>query len=249
MGMSTKKNQQKGRAAAVGLNREKVVAAALHLIDENGLAAFSLRELSRRLKVSTAVIYWHVGGKQEDLFAEISAYITREITQNFDDKQIWQARIRSIFQRYRELLHQHPNVSPLLGAQMKSNGVANLIWIESIFCALDEAGFKGDDLRDAFNALIGGLAGFVTMELAPSPKDTNHQWRDSQIERVTQIDVEQFPYTYAAIPKLSNQIFVLRWQNGVDVSYNSSFETLLDLLIEGLEYRASKLEVSNEGDS
>lgn len=45
------KKRRLGRAAAVGLTRERVVEAAISLIDEEGLPAFSVRALARRLNV------------------------------------------------------------------------------------------------------------------------------------------------------------------------------------------------------
>lgn len=231
-------NRPRGRAAAVGLSRELVVNAAVAQIDEKGLAAFSLRELARSLGVSPAVIYWHVGGDKEDLFAEISASITSAISGDLDPSMPWTARLRQVFLAYRRLVHDHANVAPLLGAQLKSNGVANLDWVETVLAALHEGGYRGEALRDAFNALIGGLAGFVTMELAPAPSADDDSWEQTFARRVTEIDASLYPVTHAVLPDFTNRIFVLRWQNGARVSYEASFAFLLDLLIEGLAARA-----------
>lgn len=239
-----KKTGLRGRAATVGLDKAQIVNAAIEQIDQRGLAAFSMRELARTLGVSPAVIYWHVGGRQEDLFAEVSAVITAALTDEFEPEQSWQERLRSVFRRYRYLVHQHPKVAPLLGAQMKSNGVANLVWVETVLAALAEAGFEGEGLRDAFNVLIGGLSGFVTMELAPPPADDSSGWQQTFADRVASIDAEHFPHTHAVLPLITNRIFVLRWQNGADVSYDSSFEMLLDIIIDGLALRAQQLAVS-----
>ena len=232
----------RGRAAAIGLSKNQVVAAAVAQIDEKGLAAFSLRELARTLKVSPAVIYWHVGGAKEDLFAEIAASITGSLSGGLDADMPWDARLRQVFRNYRTLVHRHPAVAPLLGAQMTSNGVANLDWVETILSALHEGGYRGDALRPAFNVLVGGLAGFVTMELAPAPvgkaRTASKDWQDLFARRVARIDPQAYPLTSAALPDITNRIFVLRWQNGADVPYSDSFELLLDLLVEGLKARA-----------
>ncbi|SEG69115.1 TetR/AcrR family transcriptional regulator [Marinobacterium lutimaris] len=227
----------------MGLDKTQIVNAAIEQIDQRGLAAFSMRELARTLGVSPAVIYWHVGGRQEDLFAEVSAVITAALTDEIEPEQSWQDRLRSVFRRYRYLVHQHPKVAPLLGAQMKSNGVANLVWVETVLAALAEAGFEGESLRDAFNVLIGGLSGFVTMELAPPPDDADG-WQQTFADRVANIDADSFPHTHAVLPLISNRIFVLRWQNGADVSYDSSFEMLLDIIIDGLTLRSQQQGVS-----
>lgn len=228
----------RGRAAAVGLTKTQIVAAALRQVDEKGFATFSLRELARTLDVSPAVIYWHVGGAKEDLFAEIAAFFTRTLSEELEPEAPWQDRLRGVFLRYRMLVMQHPNIAALLGAQMKSNGVASLDWVETVLEALTEAGYRGAALKDAFNALIGGLVGFVTMELAPAPADKAEDWGTRFAERVSQIDPKLYPLTHAALPDITNRIFVLRWQNGAEIPYDSSFALLLDLLIEGLAARA-----------
>ncbi|WP_311136166.1 MULTISPECIES: TetR/AcrR family transcriptional regulator [Pseudooceanicola] len=224
----------------MGLSKAQVVEAAIRQIDEKGFAGFSLRELARTLKVSPTVIYWHVGGAKEDLFAEIAASITGALSEGLGEEPDWKTRLRAVFLRYRKLVHEHPNVAPLLGAQMKSNGVANIDWVETVLSALQDAGYKGDDLRTAFNALLGGLVGFVTMELAPPPSDKATDWEQLFAERVAQIDPQTHPLTHAALPHITNRIFVLRWQNGADISYDDGFTLLLDLLIEGLAARAPR---------
>ena len=235
----------RGRAAAIGLDRAKVVAAAIDQIDRRGFAAFSLRELARSLGVSPAVIYWHVGGGREDLFAEISASITGALAQDIDPATPWDERLRRVFRTYRRLVFRHPAVAPLLGAQMKSNGVANLDWVETVLAALHDGGYRGDALRPAFNALIGGLAGFVTMELAPAPAGPptaeGETWQGLFARRVAGIDAVRHPLTAAALPDISNRIFVLRWQNGAEVPFDDSYELLLDLLVAGLKARAPHL--------
>jgi AcrR family transcriptional regulator len=55
-----------------GLTRERLVEAALELIDEDGLDALSMRSLADRLQVKAASLYWHVRDRRElmDLLAE-----------------------------------------------------------------------------------------------------------------------------------------------------------------------------------
>jgi TetR/AcrR family tetracycline transcriptional repressor len=55
-----------------GLTRERLVSAALALIDEDGLEALSMRALADRLEVKAASLYWHVRDRREllELLAE-----------------------------------------------------------------------------------------------------------------------------------------------------------------------------------
>jgi TetR/AcrR family tetracycline transcriptional repressor len=48
-----------------GLTRERLVVAALELIDEEGLEGLSMRALADRLQVRAASLYWHVRDRHE----------------------------------------------------------------------------------------------------------------------------------------------------------------------------------------
>ena len=55
-----------------GLSRERLVGAALELVNEGGLEALSMRALADRLKVKAASLYWHVRDRRQllELLAE-----------------------------------------------------------------------------------------------------------------------------------------------------------------------------------
>src|SRR5215472_11535123 len=55
-----------------GLTRERLVEAALALINDEGLDGLSMRALADRLEVRAASLYWHVRDRREllDLLGE-----------------------------------------------------------------------------------------------------------------------------------------------------------------------------------
>src|SRR5213594_2841498 len=55
-----------------GLTRDRLVGAALELVNEDGLEALSMRALADRLEVKAASLYWHVRDRREllELLAE-----------------------------------------------------------------------------------------------------------------------------------------------------------------------------------
>lgn len=55
------------------LNRERIVAAALSLLDETGLEGLSTRRLASDLGIKSASLYWHFKNKDELLDAMCSA--------------------------------------------------------------------------------------------------------------------------------------------------------------------------------
>lgn len=72
--MSPEQDQQRG------LSRERLVGAALELVNEEGLEGLSMRALAERLEVKAASLYWHVRDRREllELVAEaILGSVTR----------------------------------------------------------------------------------------------------------------------------------------------------------------------------
>ena len=65
--LSPEEERQRG-----GLTRERLVVAALALVNEDGLEALSMRALADKLDVKAASLYWHVRDRREllDLLAE-----------------------------------------------------------------------------------------------------------------------------------------------------------------------------------
>jgi TetR/AcrR family transcriptional regulator, tetracycline repressor protein len=53
----------------MALTRDEVLAAALHIVDEYGLADLSMRRLAAQLEVQPGALYYHVANKQSLLVA------------------------------------------------------------------------------------------------------------------------------------------------------------------------------------
>ncbi|WP_432837797.1 TetR/AcrR family transcriptional regulator C-terminal domain-containing protein [Dactylosporangium sp. CA-092794] len=61
-----------------GVTRDRIVTAALELLDEQGMDAVTVRALAARLNVRAPALYWHVQNKQE-LLDEMSTAIQRRV--------------------------------------------------------------------------------------------------------------------------------------------------------------------------
>ena len=48
---------------AKGINKERIVAAALELLNDKGMDALTVRALAARLDVQAPALYWHVRNK------------------------------------------------------------------------------------------------------------------------------------------------------------------------------------------
>ena len=97
-----------------GLDREKITAATVRLLDAEGLAKFSMRRLAAELDVTAMSLYWYVDTK-DDLLELALDSVYREITPLREEDAHWHDRLRELATTYRELLVRHVWVSPLAG--------------------------------------------------------------------------------------------------------------------------------------
>ena len=100
-----------GRPSRSVLDRDRIGAAALALVDQTG--DFTMPELARRLGVQTASLYHHVDGRA-GVVALLREQIAAEMDTSLLDQQPWSAGLAGFFRSYRAVFAAHPRVVPLL---------------------------------------------------------------------------------------------------------------------------------------
>lgn len=222
------------------LNQEQIVAAALAIIDRDGLEGFSMREVARELGVYPTSIYWHFKTGKNALLAAVASKALDGVTPALHLDDDWKEWIRLLFRRYRQALAKHPNVAPLLGAQLVSNAGVNPILVERLLTALHGAGFREGALVDAYNAVLAGMLGYVTLEFAPTPRDDPDVWAHEFEQNLRGLPSDHYPLIQANFARLANRAFILRWESGSTAPLDGGFETYLDVFVLGLEARLAR---------
>jgi AcrR family transcriptional regulator len=229
------RKRQPPRPIEKGLTEERIVAAALEQIDKTGLLNFSLRDVARSLHVYPTAIYWYVKSRDE-LLGRIVAYATRDVAPPAVNAD-WKAWLREMCYRYRRAIQKHPNIAPLIGSQLRSNGGIRADLIERVLSVLLSAGFADEQLVDAYNVIIGALVGFVSQELAALPSENSAKWAEAHRKRISTMDVMEHPTLARYLPRLANKAFIVRWSNGTQVPLDTSFELFVDVIVLGLEQK------------
>jgi len=224
-------------AAPPALGRDRILATALALIDRDGVATLSLRGLANELDVFPTAIYWHVPSRDE-LVAGAVALALHGVGRRLAGGT-WQQRVRALLKRFRAALQRHPNLAPVIGTQLISNHPFDLPMLEHIVRALEDAGFDGAGLVDAFNVVIAAMCGFVTMELAAAPAEHADAWALSHAQALREIPAASYPALTRHLPRLRGKAFIVRSRSGTNRPLNSAFEAWLDVVIGGLEKRAA----------
>ena len=94
------------------LTRERILDAALALIDRDGLAAFSLRGLGAALGCEPMSLYHYFPSKAHLQDALVDAALASVITASRDTDPI--AGLRAMAHSYRAMAHRHPKLFPLI---------------------------------------------------------------------------------------------------------------------------------------
>lgn len=239
-----KKVRRAPKPPSGSMTEATITAAALDLIDREGLEKFSLRNLASSLGVYPAAVYWYLPSK-DLVAAAVMNLVLRDIAPDIDPRS-WKDYLRALIHRCRTAIQRHPNAAPLLGAQLTGNTRADLGLVEGILRALTHAGFKGSALVNAYNATIATLVGFTTQEYAPMP-ESGEDWQTQIRERLDHINADDFPLVAENLPLLKNGSFILRWDNGVGAPLDESFDLYVEMFIAGLEkLRPAKRDDSDE---
>ncbi|MFF2655844.1 TetR/AcrR family transcriptional regulator [Kitasatospora sp. NPDC058032] len=208
------------------LSRERIVAAALRLVDEEGLAALSTRRLAGELSVSGPSLYNHFATKDELLDAVVDGVMGEVDLSMFAPGAPWPQALRDWARSYRAALAAHPHIVPVL-AQGPGRRPNALRLADAVFGHLVEAGWpRGQATR------IGALMRyFVTGSALASfaagfPEDAG-------------------VYDAADYPHLGEAHRLAEHRAAVD---EGAFETGLEALLDGLELRFERLRRPTEQD-
>lgn len=98
------------------LSRDRIVTAALSLVDAEGLAAVSTRRLAAELGVSGPSLYNHFRTKDQILEAVADSVSAQVDLSMFDaaDGRDWRTALHDWVVSYRAALLAHPNIVPVL---------------------------------------------------------------------------------------------------------------------------------------
>lgn len=102
--------------APSGLDRDRITAASVRLLDAEGLARFSMRRLAAELGVTAMSLYWYVDTKHDLLELALDSALGELEGPAGPPGEGWPGRLRSLARGYRVLLVEHPWVAPLTAA-------------------------------------------------------------------------------------------------------------------------------------
>jgi AcrR family transcriptional regulator len=222
--------QKTSRNGQAPLTKDMILSAAVGIVDEQGLQALTIRKVADALGVYPTAITWHIGSKDQ-LVADASGLIFETLQLPDDKAHDWRDWLRLTAASFRESMHKHPNFAVVIGNQLHTSLPA-LPFVERVLRILNDNGLQGAGLLKAYNAYVGCLIGWVSLELSSSgatPPDA-----EGQLGVLNNLDERLYTALSRNLPVVANKAFMVRWDSGTSNPMDDSFEFMLDSVLAGI---------------
>jgi AcrR family transcriptional regulator len=225
----------RGRPSSPVITRDRLVAAAVELIDEDGYAAFSVRGLAARVGVGPATVTHHLGRRADVLVAAVDAMLRETPLLDTAMAEDWRDVVRLIATGYRETLRRHRRATTLI-VDVGARSPAGLELSIRALTALEQGGIPVDRLLDVHAAVLAYVTGFAIQESTEGLTGVVHPGLERQLERLPDSAVKD-RFT-ELLPALIDAAGVPKAQ---DTGADAQFTRGLDALLDGLAATADKV--------
>ncbi len=207
------------RAAPDRITRERVLAAALEIIDRDGVDGLSMRRLGHALGRDPMVLYRHAPNKAA-LLDGVAEIVLEQLSVDITAPD-WAAQLRTLARQFRHLALAHPHVVPLLvtrplATPLGLRPLGTLRPLENVLDLLTRAGFTGPIALHIYRALFGFLHGHVLnelQELVERPEETDALLRLG----LHRLPINEFPLVRGLAPVLASYDGATELETGLDI--------------------------------
>lgn len=205
------------------LTRDKVLCAAMALVDAEGLDALSMRRLAAALDVQAMSLYNHVASKA-DLLDGIAEYAFAQVERPAPGLA-WHEQVRAVAVSMYRVFEQHPAVPAALATDQANPSSARALEpFDWLIGALYQAGFDDRRVRQALDAVMNLVWGSLLFSTAGFVDPGGRADKADRSAYLRHLDP-------AKLPNFSR---LLRESLTETPSPQDDFEQTLDMLIRGL---------------
>lgn len=193
------------------LSRERILRAALALVDSDGIGAISMRKIARTLGVDPMSLYNHVDSK-DDLLDGIAELLLASLAT--PAKADLNETMYAMAQDFRAAMLRHPRAAPLVLTRQLASLTA-LAPVEAVLGPLIAAGYPPDVAVHALRTVLAFLFGTLMREFNAAPTF-------SGADRRAHLEASGLPGVVQAAPYLA------------ECDHEKEFEFGLRLLIDAV---------------
>ncbi|TJZ59172.1 TetR/AcrR family transcriptional regulator [Streptomyces piniterrae] len=232
------------------LSRPLVLAAAVALVDRDGLAALTMRRLAADLGVEPMAIYRYTAGKEalidglvEAFFAEVNDRLRTSAKEIRSDRGaesaslVWRTELRRISRAFAFVVHAHPEILPVVVTRPLSVPVARrpaplLQLTEHILAVLGRAGFDDATSLTIYRAFVAWNLGCLLVDkrqVVDNPEEPDLLLRLG----LHRLPAAEYPRLRALVPRLAEYDDEQERIAGLDSLLSGMPEPPLDSFYDG----------------
>nr|WP_230977256.1 TetR/AcrR family transcriptional regulator C-terminal domain-containing protein [Georgenia yuyongxinii] len=201
------------------MSRERVHAAALSLVDAEGVDALTMRRLARELGCNAMALYRYAASRDALLDGVVETVMTDLVIP--PDGADWEAQLRRTAHQFRDLALAHPHVVPLLVTRPLSTPLGlrplgTVRPLEMLVALLIDAGFSPEDALHVYRAYFGFLYGHILtelQELVANPEESDDLLRLG----LHRLPPAEFPHVRQLASALADYDGVTELDQGLDI--------------------------------
>ena len=192
-------NQDKLGSKREGLSRERVIDTALSIVDRDGLAKLSMRNLGAELGVDPMAVYDYVPNKAALLDGLIDAVMTRlgaaDDRMPGEDVTEW---FICQFSAFWDEIKAHPNVLPVMESR-PITGDSGMQSAEKVLCELRGIGLTLQESLNALTVLTTMTITFARTEEVRAVEEKDPDVRNRLSCFYQELDPAEFPLIVAGV--------------------------------------------------
>lgn len=215
----------------IPLSRDRVLATAVTLADEEGIEAITMRNLAQRLGVEAMSLYYHVDNKAALLDGMVDVVVDEIVEQvgaldSPSPEDDWKTALRERILTARKVLLRH-RWAPQIIEQRSMMSPAIVFYYEGVLEIFRRGGFSYDLAHHAIHALGSRALGF-TQELFQPDGAAEEEANNVMMEELA----PQLPYLVGMMSEIAHEDpdSTIGWCDD-----QAEFEFGLDLMLDGLD--------------
>jgi AcrR family transcriptional regulator len=207
------------------LSRERIVTAAIDLIERQGADAVSMRRIATELGCGVMSLYNHVPSKGA-LLDEVARRVMSGIEFTATPGESWQDQVRAQARAFRVIARRYPRCTMVVVSR-PTTSAAGLRPIENALATLHEAGFGGAEAVLIMRSFVGFIVGSLLREVGATPalggaRDDEQASYVAQTGGPAELDPVEFPQVTSLHAELTEH------------DPDTDFEFGLDLLVHAI---------------
>ncbi|MFD8013827.1 TetR/AcrR family transcriptional regulator [Streptomyces sp. NPDC058955] len=217
-----------------GLDRDRIVAASVRMLDRDGLAKLSMRRLAAELGVTAMSLYWYVDTKDDIIEYAIDTVYGEIDLDTVAAGADWRERIRTLALHYRRMLVRHPWMSPCAG-QYLNIGPHAIAVAARIQEAIRDSGLPVSGQPGAMSAVFQFVYGYGTIESQFERRAAEAGMSQDAFYTDSVAAFRDDPQFREALEPMTELLEERASHGSVSAIWERDFAYALDILVAGIE--------------